>query len=275
MTDAIVQFFQSWTNNDYLTLFLVSIIPIIELRGAIILMGGMTGISKIAGMFVCLAGSSVVIFPLLLCLRPILNKLKKTKVFGKIANFFEELFSSKAQGVNDKAEKRKATKKASADTKKFLGLAVFVGVPLPFTGAWTGSGVGAFMDIKIWKAALAIFIGNLFAASVLTLLTAFIPIKYVDIVLWIFLALVVVCLVVSFVVAVVKHKKKKAAEVQVVENVGETLSDETAESIGAQSVETAESETNETVGNDNSKSQSPEDAVEIGLAAKSDSTDKC
>ena len=126
MTDAIVQFFQSWTNNDYLTLFLVSIIPIIELRGAIILMGGMTGISKIAGMFVCLAGSSVVIFPLLLCLRPILNKLKKTKVFGKIANFFEELFSSKAQGVNDKAEKRKATKKASADTKKFLGLAVFV-----------------------------------------------------------------------------------------------------------------------------------------------------
>lgn len=275
MTDAIVQFFQSWTNNDYLTLFLVSIIPIIELRGAIILMGGMTGISKIAGMFVCLAGSSVVIIPLLLCLRPILNKLKKTKVFGKIANFFEELFSSKAQGVNDKAEKRKATKKASADTKKFLGLAVFVGVPLPFTGAWTGSGVGAFMDIKIWKAALAIFIGNLFAASVLTLLTAFIPIKYVDIVLWIFLALVVVCLVVSFVVAVVKHKKKKAAEVQVVENVGETLSDETAEGIGAQSVETAESETNETVGNDNSKSQSPEDAVEIGLAAKSDSTDNC
>ena len=131
------------------------------------------------------------------------------------------------------------------------------------------------MDIKIWKAALAIFIGNLFAASVLTLLTAFIPIKYVDIVLWIFLALVVVCLVVSFVVAVVKHKKKKAAEVQVVENVGETLSDETAESIGAQSVETAESKTNETVGNDNSKSQSPEDAVEIGLAAKSDSTDNC
>lgn len=275
MTDAIVQFFQSWTNNDYLTLFLVSIIPIIELRGAIILMGGMTGISKIAGMFVCLAGSSVVIIPLLLCLRPILNKLKKTKVFGKIANFFEELFSSKAQGVNDKAEKRKATKKASADTKKFLGLAVFVGVPLPFTGAWTGSGVGAFMDIKIWKAALAIFIGNLFAASVLTLLTAFIPIKYVDIVLWIFLALVVVCLVVSFVVAVVKHKKKKVAEVQVVENADEVLSDETAENIGAQSVEMAESETNETVGNDNSENRPSEDAVEIGLAAKSDSTDNC
>ena len=275
MTDAIVQFFQSWTNNNYLTLFLVSIIPIIELRGAIILMGGMTGISKIAGMFVCLAGSSVVIIPLLLCLRPILNKLKKTKVFGKIANFFEELFSSKAQGVNDKAEKRKATKKASADTKKFLGLAVFVGVPLPFTGAWTGSGVGAFMDIKIWKAALAIFIGNLFAASVLTLLTAFIPINYIDIALWIFLALVVVSLLTSFIVAVIKHKKRKTAEVHAVENTDGNLSGEAADSIEPQSVETAESETNETFENGNSESQSSEDAVEIGLAAKSDSADNC
>ncbi|MGN0796561.1 MAG: small multi-drug export protein [Christensenellales bacterium] len=221
MTETIVQFFQSWMNNDYLTLFLISIIPIIELRGAIILMGGMTGISKIAGMFVCLAGSSIVIFPLLLCLRPILKKLKKTKLFGKIAGFFEELFSSKASGVNEKAEKRKISSKASPDTKKFLGLTLFVGVPLPFTGAWTGSGVGAFMDIKIWKAALAIFIGNLFAASVLTLLTAFIPVKYIDIVLWIFLALVILSLVISFGVALYKHKKRTKqtnGEVQSVEN---------------------------------------------------------
>lgn len=233
MTETIVQFFQSWTNNDYLTLFLISIIPIIELRGAIILMGGMTGISKIAGMFVCLAGSSVVIFPLLLCLRPILNKLKQTKLFGKIAKFFEEVFSSKASGVNEKAEKRKISAKASPDTKKFLGLTLFVGVPLPFTGAWTGSGVGAFMNIKIWKAALAIFIGNLFAASVLTLLTAFIPVRYIDIVLWIFLALVILSLVISFGVALYKHKKmKKQNEVQNVETVdgGENVSVEKSES---------------------------------------------
>ena len=89
MTQTIVDFFQSVTGNNYLTLFLVSIIPIIELRGAIILIAGMPDVHRIAGMFVSLAGSSVVIIPLLLCLRPILNKLKKTKLFGKIAAFFQ------------------------------------------------------------------------------------------------------------------------------------------------------------------------------------------
>lgn len=74
------------------------------------------------------------------------------------------------------------TKKLSSDAKKFLGLSLFVGVPLPFTGAWTGSGVGAFMDFKLWKAALAVFIGNFIAACILTLLTAFIPVKYIDII---------------------------------------------------------------------------------------------
>lgn len=260
MTQTIVDFFQSVTGNNYLTLFLVSIIPIIELRGAIILIAGMPDVHRIAGMFVSLAGSSVVIIPLLLCLRPILNKLKKTKLFGKIAAFFEDLFQSRAEGVNKKAQEGKMTKKLSSDAKKFLGLSLFVGVPLPFTGAWTGSGVGAFMDFKLWKAALAVFIGNFIAACILTLLTAFIPVKYIDIILYAFLALVVLSLVISFTVAVVKRKKKKAmlaaesskkdeGDVQAIENgqestdntedpalcdkTSQSTAEETAESINA------------------------------------------
>lgn len=258
MTQTIVDFFQSITGNNYLTLFLISIIPIIELRGAIILIAGMPDVHRIAGMFVCFAGSSVVIIPLLLCLRPILNKLKKTKVFGKIAAFFEDLFQSRADGVNKKAQEGKMTKKLSSDAKKFLGLALFVGVPLPFTGAWTGSGVGAFMDFKLWKAALAVFIGNFIAACILTLLTAFIPVKYIDIILYAFLALVVLSLVISFTVAVIKRKKKKAlsgenagndGDVQAIENgqestdnteglalcdkTSQSTAEETAESVNA------------------------------------------
>lgn len=258
MTQTIVDFFQSVTGNNYLTLFLVSIIPIIELRGAIILIAGMPDVHRIAGMFVSLAGSSVVIIPLLLCLRPILNKLKKTKLFGKIAAFFEDLFQSRAEGVNKKAQEGKMTKKLSPDAKKFLGLSLFVGVPLPFTGAWTGSGVGAFMDFKLWKAALAVFIGNFIAACILTLLTAFIPVKYIDIILYAFLALVVLSLVISFTVAVIKRKKKKAlsgenagndGDVQAIENgqestdntedlalcdkTSQSTAEETAESVNA------------------------------------------
>lgn len=275
MTQTIVDFFQSVTGNNYLTLFLVSIIPIIELRGAIILIAGMPDVHRIAGMFVCLAGSSVVIIPLLLCLRPILNKLKKTKLFGKIAAFFEDLFQSRAEGVNKKAQEGKMTKKLSPDAKKFLGLTLFVGVPLPFTGAWTGSGVGAFMDFKLWKAALAVFIGNFIAACILTLLTAFIPVKYIDIILYTFLALVVLSLVISFTVAVVKRKKKKAmlaaesskkneGDVQAIEN-GQTFKDSNVLSDSLPQSLTDEKEVCPDSGADNEGEQNlSEKAVEKG-----------
>ena len=282
MTQTIVDFFQSITGNNYLTLFLISIIPIIELRGAIILIAGMPDVHRIAGMFVCFAGSSVVIIPLLLCLRPILNKLKKTKVFGKIAAFFEDLFQSRADGVNKKAQEGKLTKKMSSDSKKFLGLALFVGVPLPFTGAWTGSGVGAFMDFKLWKAALAVFIGNFIAACILTLLTAFIPVKYIDIILYAFLALVVLSLVISFTIAVIRRKKKKAAlavssensgndgDVQAIENGQEStdntedlaLCDKTSQSTAE---ETAESVNAVTDGTDTADLLKPQGGKKIDM----------
>ena len=174
------------------------------------------------------------------------------------SGFFEDLFQSRAEGVNKKAQEGKITKKLSPDAKKFLGLSLFVGVPLPFTGAWTGSGVGAFMDFKLWKAALAVFIGNFIAACILTLLTAFIPVKYIDIILYAFLALVVLSLVISFTVAVIKRKKKKAlsgenagnnGDVQAIENgqestdntedlalcdkTSQSTAEETAESVNA------------------------------------------
>ncbi|MBR2485538.1 MAG: hypothetical protein IKB54_04195, partial [Clostridia bacterium] len=66
MTDTIITFFRELTGNDYLTLFIISIIPLVELRGAIIFMGGMEGINLIAGMMCCVAGSSVMIIPIIL-----------------------------------------------------------------------------------------------------------------------------------------------------------------------------------------------------------------
>ena len=76
------------------------------------------------------------------------------------------------------------------------------------------------MDFKLWKAALAVFIGNFIAACILTLLTAFIPVKYIDIILYAFLALVVLSLVISFTIAVIRRKKKKAALAVSSENSG-------------------------------------------------------
>lgn len=211
MTETIVQFFNSVTHNDYLTLFFISVIPIIELRGAIVIMSGMTGINEVAGMFCCVAGSTVIILPLILLIRPLIRSLKSSKFFRRLGASLEKDIDYKTQKVENDAKqgktKRRSRKGFSAETKRFWALFTFVGVPLPFTGAWSGSCVGSFLGLPVYKAALAVFLGNLAAAGFYTLIAMLIPAQYVDYLLYGFLLLVIALAAVG-VFAKMKRKKK-------------------------------------------------------------------
>lgn len=215
MTETIVQFCNDLTHNDYLTLFIISIIPIIELRGAIVIMTGMVGVNKIAGMFCCIAGSTVVIIPLILLIRPLIKQLKKTKTLGRLGHKMESHIKERASTVHNDEKcsksKKKSKRDVSLDSKKFWGLLAFVSVPLPLTGAWTGSAVGSFLDFPIWKAALAVFLGNIIAAMILTTIAIFLPTNYVDVFLYSFAALAVACAVGLYFAKVKRkeiHKRK-------------------------------------------------------------------
>lgn len=222
MSEAIVEFFTSFTGNDYLTLFLISIIPIIELRGAIVIMAGMTDINMIAGMFCCVAGSTVVILPLILLVRPLIRRLKRSKLFANIGRKMESNIADRASNAYSEkqdevqsamaGETKKRRKPLTPDTKKFLGLFVFVGIPLPMTGAWTGSCVGSFLDFPVWKAALAVFCGNIVAASILTLIAYFLPQQYADFFLYGFVVLAVALAVALYFARSKRFEQKKAAE---------------------------------------------------------------
>ncbi|MDE6302998.1 MAG: small multi-drug export protein, partial [Clostridia bacterium] len=144
--NEIIEFFRSIFQNDYLTLYVISIIPIIELRGAIVFMSGMfSGVKEmIAGMFCCVAGSTTVILPLILLVRPIIRRMKRSKWFSKIAKSLESSLADRAESAySEEAQKQKAEaalkngkrvrKPLSTDTKKFLGLFAFVAIPLPMT----------------------------------------------------------------------------------------------------------------------------------------------
>ena len=144
--------------NPYLTLYVISIIPIVELRGAILFMPYMfdTIGEMMLGMLCCIAGSTTVIVPLILITRPLLKKLRRSKWFSKIGKRMEANLADRAESAYDeeKIEEREAKRKRkplSKDTKKFLGLFVFVSVPLHMKGAWTGSCVGSFVDFRVWK----------------------------------------------------------------------------------------------------------------------------
>ena len=88
MVATVIEFFKRiFADNDFLTLYVISIIPIIELRGAILFMPAMfdTFIETYIGMWCCIAGSTTVIVPLILATRPLLRRLKRTKLFSKFA----------------------------------------------------------------------------------------------------------------------------------------------------------------------------------------------
>lgn len=219
MIDTIIDFFRNLTHNDYLTLYIISIIPIIELRGAIVFMSGMfTSLTDmIAGMFCCIAGSTTVILPLLLITRPLIRAMKRTKWFSKIAKNMESNLADRATSAYDEESANKGgkiKKKMSTDAKKFLGLFIFVAIPLPMTGAWTGSCVGSFLDFPIWKAALAVFFGNIVAGAILTTIAYFLPQQYADIFLYGFVILAIAIAVILYFSRSKRQERKRAEEIK-------------------------------------------------------------
>ncbi len=133
--------------------FLCSMIPIIELRGSIIL-GASMGLPWWQNFLISVAGNMLPVPFILLLIRWILNWMKGTRPFGKMATWLER-----------KAEKNRA----KVDKYGFWGLCILVAIPLPGTGAWTGSLVAALMRVNFWKSLAAVFVGVLIAGTVMTL----------------------------------------------------------------------------------------------------------
>lgn len=151
MTEIVVSWFSGL--NQELAIFLMSMIPIVELRGAIILAYAW-GIDWLRALPVCVIGNMLPIPFIILFMRSILNFLKKTKSFSKIAEKLHARTMEKA----DKVLKYEV-----------WGLFLFVAIPLPGTGAWTGALIASLLDIRLKKAFPAILLGVLAAGIIMTL----------------------------------------------------------------------------------------------------------
>lgn len=209
MTEKIIDFVRELIGNDYITTILISMIPIVELRGAI--PAAMTmGIHPLAAFALAWAGSAIVSPILLLILRPVLNWMKKIKAFASLANAVESGFRSKAMKVVGKSADGEFTPELAKklEKKKMLGVYVFVAVPLPLTGVWTGSAISTFLDIPFWKSMFMVWLGNLTAGLIVTVLAVFLQ-DYMNIVLDVFLIIVILVLLLYIVRVVVKMVKSK------------------------------------------------------------------
>ena len=118
MAESIVNFFRELIGNDFVTVFIVSMIPFVEVRGSIPIAIAM-GMNPFAAFGMAFLGSAIWCPILLLIWRPIINWLKKFKIFRAIVEAIEDGFKSKAKGVEDKANQFDASR---IDRRKMLGL---------------------------------------------------------------------------------------------------------------------------------------------------------
>ena len=133
-------------------LFIISMLPFIELRGSIIF-GAAIGIPWQHAFLVSFLGNILPVPFLILLARPIFTWLKTTRLLAGFTQKVEDRLMKKADKVT--------VQKYSA-----VGLFLFVAVPLPGTGAWSGSLIAALLDIKM-RYALPAVIAGVFAAGVI------------------------------------------------------------------------------------------------------------
>ena len=144
---------------DELVCFIISMVPIIELRGGLII-AAIKGIPLFRAIGVCIAGNIIPVPFILLLITPIFTWLKKTKLFKPMV----EKLETKSMGKSDKIKKY-----------EFVGLMLFVGIPLPGTGAWTGSLIASLLNIKFKKAFPAVVLGLFMATAIMCIISYGIP----------------------------------------------------------------------------------------------------
>ena len=145
------------TNNipTQLIPFLVSLFPVLELRGGMIAARALN-IDFIQAFIVCYLGNMIPIPFILLFIRKIFTLMRKISFFGKIV---------------DKLEERADKKKDTIVKYQEWGLLLFVAIPLPGTGGWTGALIAALMDLRMKKCLPIIALGVFIAGLIMSLIT--------------------------------------------------------------------------------------------------------
>ena len=160
MTDTLVQGLASLLGGKVsgeAIIFIISMIPILELRGGLLAASpALLNVPILKAIPICIIGNLLPIPFILLLIEKVLNGMERVPGLIKVAIW-----------VRQKADKNKS----QIEKFGFWGLVLFVGIPLPGTGAWTGSLVAALLHMKFGKAIGAILCGIVMATVIMSLLS--------------------------------------------------------------------------------------------------------
>lgn len=151
------QVFASWNPN--IVIFIISLLPILEMRGGMIA-ATLMGVPYVQALIICMIGNILPIPFILLFIKKIFEWLKRFKTSGRFVNWLET---------------RTLKKRGQIDKFGFWGLILFVGIPLPGTGGWTGALLASLLGIPVKRSSVAIGLGIVLCAIIMSIVTYLIP----------------------------------------------------------------------------------------------------
>lgn len=217
MVDQIIQgaldFLQSVFVFEPIIVILIAILPIVEARMAIPIAFGYN-LGYFESWLYPYLGSTLIAPLLLLILIPFIKWLSNTKLFRKIGSALYEKFESKAKSAvkeEDLSQNEENGKKLTkSDWKKALGVFIFVAIPLPLTGVWTGCAVASILKLKYPVALGAVALGNMVASGIILLLSIFFQ-PYIDYII-LALAIIAIAVIVVLIIKIALHKPAKTSD---------------------------------------------------------------
>ena len=160
MTDTLVQGLASLLGGKVsgeVIIFIISMIPILELRGGLLAASpALLNVPILKAIPICIIGNLLPIPFILLLIEKVLNGMERVPGLSKVAIW-----------VRQKADKNKG----QIEKFGFWGLVLFVGIPLPGTGAWTGSLLAALLGMKFKKAFPAVLLGIALASVIMSIVS--------------------------------------------------------------------------------------------------------
>lgn len=141
---------------NYLWIAFISMVPLIELRGAIPVSQAL-GLPVIPSFVICIIANMLPVPVIFFFARKFLEWGQDKKYIGGICRFFLEKGAKGGQKLENKAGR----------TGLFIALLLFVGIPLPGTGAWTGTLAASMLNMKFKDAVIAVMLGVLLAGLIM------------------------------------------------------------------------------------------------------------
>lgn len=156
--ESLVELFSSTLGqyvSEEVVIFIISMFPILELRGGL-LAASLLKVPILKAIPLCIIGNIIPIPFILFFIKKIFAWMKKFKIF---------------RGLIERMENRAMSKSDRVTQYEFMGLVLFVGIPIPGTGAWMGSLIAALLEMDIKKAVVAELIGIAMATVIMSFLS--------------------------------------------------------------------------------------------------------